>query len=92
MYCKSCGKEISDEAVICPGCGVSTSKGKSKAVAALLCFFFGGFGVHRYYLGKVKSGIVQLILCCLVVGFIWVLIDFIRILVGSLTPENGFYM
>lgn len=25
MFCEKCGKEIHDEAVICPGCGVPTS-------------------------------------------------------------------
>ena len=24
MYCKNCGKEIDDKAVVCPGCGVPT--------------------------------------------------------------------
>ena len=25
MYCKTCGKEINDEAVVCPHCGVATT-------------------------------------------------------------------
>jgi TM2 domain-containing membrane protein YozV len=34
---------------------------KSKGVAYLLWFFFGVFGVHRFYLGKVGTGILYLL-------------------------------
>lgn len=30
MYCKNCGKEIDDKAVVCPGCGVPVEKEKKK--------------------------------------------------------------
>lgn len=54
---------------------------KSRLVAALLCFFFGCFGIHRFYVGKIGTGILQLLTFG---GFtIWALIDFIIILVGS---------
>lgn len=33
---------------------------KDKWVAVLLCFFFGVFGVHRFYEGKVGSGLLYL--------------------------------
>jgi TM2 domain-containing membrane protein YozV len=42
--------------------------GKSKIVAALLAFFFGGFGVHKFYLGCNKAGIIMLLVFFL--GFI----------------------
>jgi TM2 domain-containing membrane protein YozV len=35
---------------------------KSLVVAYLLLIFFGGFGAHRFYLGRVGSGVVQLAL------------------------------
>lgn len=65
------------------------SNGKSQLVAALICFFIGGLGIHRFYLGYTWQGIVQL----LTAGGcgIWVLIDFIRILTGSLKPKDGDY-
>ncbi len=58
---------------------------KDKIAAALLAFFLGIFGIHRFYLGRVGSGIVMLLLTCTLVGMIvtgiWSLIDFIRYLV-----------
>ncbi|WP_408648914.1 TM2 domain-containing protein [Tumidithrix elongata] len=36
-------------------------QGKSKVTAILLCFFLGGFGIHRFYLGYTVIGIVQLL-------------------------------
>ena len=49
----------------------------------------GGLGVHRFYLGYTWQGIVQL----LTLGGcgIWALIDFIRIITGSLQPKDGEY-
>lgn len=32
---------------------------KSKAAAALLAFFLGGFGIHDFYLGKHKLGLIH---------------------------------
>ncbi len=60
---------------------------KSKIVAALLCFFFGVLGVHRFYVGKIGTGILQLV--TFGGAGIWVLIDFIMILVGAFTDKQG---
>lgn len=50
MFCKKCGKEILDEAVICPNCGVQVGEiakqteedknGNGMAVAGFICSFF----------------------------------------------------
>jgi len=65
------------------------ASGKSQLTAVLLCFFIGGLGIHRFYLGYTWQGIVQLLTLG---GFgIWTLIDFIRLLTGSLQPKNGEY-
>jgi len=63
--------------------------GKSQLVALLLCIFVGGLGIHRFYLGYIWQGIVQLLTgggCG-----IWALIDLIRIITGSLKPKDGDY-
>lgn len=39
-----------------------TQSSKSRLVAALLAFFLGEFGAHRFYVGKKSSAIWQLIL------------------------------
>ena len=55
VFCRACGKEIRGITATCPGCGVrqrAVVHGKSKIVAALMAFFLGGFGIHRFYLGK----------------------------------------
>jgi TM2 domain-containing membrane protein YozV len=60
---------------------------KSKVTAALLCFFLGAFGVHRFYTGKIGTGVLQLITLG---GLgIWAIIDFIMILTGSFLDANG---
>ncbi|MCK2216737.1 TM2 domain-containing protein [Actinomadura sp. ATCC 31491] len=60
---------------------------KSWLVAVLLCFFLGALGVHRFYVGKIGTGILQLVTLG---GLgVWVLIDFIMILVGKFTDKQG---
>lgn len=55
--------------------------------AFLLCFFLGCFGAHRFYVGKIGTGILQLITLG---GLgIWALIDFIFIIIGSFTDKQG---
>jgi TM2 domain-containing membrane protein YozV len=53
----------------------------------LLCFFLGAFGIHRFYVGKIGTGILML----LTLGGlgIWTLIDFIMIAVGSFQDKSG---
>ena len=55
--------------------------------AFLLCFFLGLLGVHRFYVGKIGTGILQLVTLG---GLgIWALIDFIMIIVGGFTDKEG---
>ena len=36
---------------------------KSKTAAGILGIFLGGLGIHKFYLGKIGSGILYLLLC-----------------------------
>ena len=60
---------------------------KTGLVTLLLCFFLGYLGMHRFYVGKIGTGLLQLFTLG---GFgIWVLIDFIMIILGSFTDKEG---
>lgn len=60
---------------------------RSKYVAALLAFFLGVLGIHRFYLGRIGSGIIMIVISITVIGLfvtsIWALIDMVRYLVMS---------
>ncbi len=53
----------------------------------MLCFFLGALGVHRFYVGKIGTGIVQL----LTLGGlgIWALVDFIMVVTGNFKDGQG---
>ena len=59
----------------------------SKGTLAIVCFFLGALGIHRFMVGKVGTGILMLI-----TGgglLIWAIIDFIVILTGGFTDKAG---
>jgi hypothetical protein len=72
-----------------------TGPPKSKATAALLAFFLGAFGIHRFYLGNSTLGIVMLLMTVLSMGFlapvvcIWAFIEMVMILGGSMRDAQG---
>lgn len=60
---------------------------KSASVACLLCLFLGFLGVHRFYLGKIGTGILML----LTLGGIgiWQMIDLFLLAFGEMTDSTG---
>lgn len=60
---------------------------KSKIAALLLCIFLGGLGVHRFYVGKVGTGILYLLTAGLC--GIGVLVDLIQIACGNFKDNMG---
>ncbi len=60
---------------------------KSKATAALLCFFLGTLGVHRFYMGKIGTGLLWLL--TFGVFGIGTAVDFILILCGRARDKDG---
>ena len=94
MYCSSCGSIMKKEAELCPTCFVKPKqilvKGiseKSRLAASLICFFLGLIGVHRFYTGKIGTGILMILTFG---GWgIWWLIDLIMILSGAFRDIDG---
>ncbi len=56
---------------------------KNKIVAALLAFFVGGFGIHKFYLGEGGAGILYLLFCWTLIPGILAFFDFLFILLMS---------
>lgn len=91
-YCEACHRVIDAMAVVCTNCGVmqmAPEIGSDKRIlpAALLAFFLGIFGAHRFYAGKTKTAIIQLFTLG---GLgIWAFVDLILIITGSFTDGEG---
>ncbi len=66
-FCQNCGAETRPEQEVCLKCGILLKKQKdptrkNQLIALLLCLFIGSLGVHRYYMGRVGSGVAMLLL------------------------------
>ncbi|HOP65903.1 MAG TPA: TM2 domain-containing protein [Bacilli bacterium] len=95
-FCSNCGAELKEGADVCIKCGKIIEKEKaednnispkSRLIAFLFCTFLGGLGVHRFYVGKIGTGILWLFTAgCFGIG---VLIDWILILCGNFKDEEG---
>jgi TM2 domain-containing membrane protein YozV len=99
VFCRECGAPINRLAVICPKCGVPTGNQasangaagggarKNKFIAAILAFFLGGFGVHRFYLGDLAMGVLYLLFCWTLIP---ALVAFVEFIVYLVMPEKDF--
>jgi TM2 domain-containing membrane protein YozV len=100
-FCSGCGKKIAGNAHFCSHCGTAqnlsdsslnqslprTISDKSGLTAFLLCLFLGTLGIHRFYVGKIGTGILMLLTSG---GLgIWYLYDLIIIVCNQFTDKNG---
>ena len=60
---------------------------KSRLAVALFAWFLGGFGAHRFYLGKIGTAIAMIFTLG---GLgIWALVDFIMAVAGAMKDKEG---
>ena len=62
---------------------------KSKVAAGLLGIFLGGFGIHKFYLGKIGMGILYLVFCW---TYIPAIIGFIEGIIYLTMSDQNFNM
>lgn len=91
-HCPICGKVIHLSAITCPACGAqqpgamiasNATNIKSRVTAALLAFFLGGFGAHKFYCGHIGLGFLYLLFFWTWIPAIIAFFEGIIYLVGS---------
>lgn len=88
-FCQNCGAPTTANQVMCTQCGVALtgaaatgSGSKSKVAAGLLAIFLGGLGIHKFYLGYNKEGIIMLLVSLLSAGFLSPVVALISLIEG----------
>ena len=66
---------------------VAGKSDKNKLTTLLLCIFLGGLGIHRFYVGKIGTGVVWL-LTGGVFGIGWI-VDIVMIAVDKFKDKQG---
>jgi len=92
MFCSHCGKETNGGPTFCPHCSANlvhdlNVSPKSRLATSLLAWYLGWLGVHRFYLGKIGTGILM-ILTFGGLG-IWAIIDFVIAVTGNMRDKDG---
>jgi hypothetical protein len=85
-FCRKCGWDSTGQVRQAPAVPANVSE-KKRLAAALLCIFLGWLGVHRFYAGKVGTGLLWLF----TVGLLGlgVIADLILILAGEFKDSEG---
>lgn len=93
-FCQNCASETDPAAFICVKCGVKLAQGpfpgaKSRIAAGLLGILLPGLGIHRFYLGFIGIGILQIVVTFITCGFgaIWGFIEGIVLLAGGMDRD-----
>jgi len=115
-FCSNCGAATTELTEMCVKCGARVGGAAAKAIAGdispksrlavtllAMPWLIGGFGAHRFYLGKIGTAVVMLALSIvgwvtiwILVGWlflgavwIWALIDFIFAVTGRTRDKEG---
>lgn len=99
IACPECQREISEQAISCPHCGmpiqaqsapqpsIVTVSRKSRSLAIALACILGGIGAHKFYLNKPGMGVIYLLFCW---TFIPAIVGFIEGLMYCFVSEYEF--
>jgi TM2 domain-containing membrane protein YozV/RNA polymerase subunit RPABC4/transcription elongation factor Spt4 len=87
-YCVDCDELINEQAELCPDCGVAqpTLRGSAdtdQVVAGILAILLGGLGVHKFYQGNMRNGVLYLCFFWTAIPAILGLIEGILVLVAD---------
>lgn len=91
-FCRYCGNKVLESTVICPSCGselrnYNTLRTKDRITTALLAFFLGGLGLHKFYLNKPIQGLLYILFCW---TFIPLIISFIEGIIYLFMSDKRF--
>lgn len=94
-FCQNCGAKIKIPTPDLTAIPADISD-KNKWVAFFLCLFLGELGIHRFYVGKIGTGILWIFitLIALIFGLWWVapVVDLIFIVCGKFKDKYGLYL
>ncbi|MGI6379231.1 MAG: NINE protein [Anaerolineae bacterium] len=90
-FCWNCGAQTNEGQAVCVTCGVALGAvggagQKSRLTAGLLAIFLGGLGIHKFYLGYNKAGIIMLLVSIvglpLTAGIAWFAMGIVSLIEG----------
>ena len=99
VVCPKCGKQVEElkrnQPIVINNTNTNTLTSqqddgypyKKKWIAFVLALFLGGLGIHRFYVGKLGTGIIWLLTGGLL--FIGWILDVIMILIGAFRDKAG---
>ncbi|MFW6174510.1 MAG: NINE protein [Chloroflexota bacterium] len=96
VYCRSCGQQVDEQSAFCTHCGARLDapgrpadttqySHRSRIAAGILGIVLGGLGVHRFYLGNIGIGIIQIVVTFITLGIgaLWGFVEGIIIIAGA---------
>jgi TM2 domain-containing membrane protein YozV len=101
-FCHNCGNATQPNQIMCVKCGVILGKsdaglgGKNRIVAGVLGILLGWLGIHKFYLGYTKQGLIMLLVTIfgslIKIGpFIMGLIGLIEGIIYLVKSDEDFY-
>lgn len=95
VFCPNCGRKVGRQSRhgrnIMQDFGTYyhsvMTKPKNRIIAGLLAVFLGSLGIHNFYLGYTKKGVIQLLLFVFFLGWVsqlWALVEALLIFTGRI--------